>query len=83
MAEAYSAGDYAGITGGGYSFYYGYERTNGNDEWLFVVIRNGKELASWTARELKADQFDDPMSVLAKGVARFLDLTQSLRDNAL
>lgn len=38
----YVASDYAGLSGGAVSFYFGYEKTM-SDEWCFVVEEHGEE----------------------------------------
>lgn len=70
--DAYVASDYAGISGGAYSFYYGYEETNEDDDWLFLAKVRGTVVARWTAEELGFGQHDHPSDVLMWGIAKFL-----------
>ena len=72
MSEAYSASDYAGLNGGAYSFYYGYEKTNDDDDWLFIAKVSGTEVARWTAAEIGEDAWE-PRRVLMAGIAKFLE----------
>lgn len=73
MAEAYSASDYAGLSGGAYSFYYGYEETNDDGDWLFLAKVRGTVVARWTTHDLDGTTaYDQPNDVLMWGIARFL-----------
>ena len=73
MADSYTAGDYAGLSGGRYSFYYGYEQTDPHDNWLFIGKIDGIEIVAWTAEQLDMEQFDDTARILMRGIAKFLD----------
>lgn len=74
MAEAYESSDYAGLKGGRFRFYYGYEETDAEGNWQFVAYEGGQERVSFTAQALGAKQFDQPSMVLMKGIARYMDL---------
>jgi len=63
--------DYAVLLGKGFGFYYGYEKTNDNDEWLFTGNFNGVTYEK-TAKELNCNQFDPPEQVLLHGIGAFL-----------
>ena len=73
-AKAYDASDYAGLSGGRFRFYYGYEETDAEDNWQFVAYENDEEMARYTAAEVGARQFDQPVMVLLKGVAKYLEI---------
>jgi len=76
MSNHYAAGDYAGLSGGGFSFYYGYEETK-DDDWAFVMRKDDvdgpKELVRFSATELGVRNGDDPTEGLLAGIARALD----------
>ena len=82
MTNIYSASDYAGLSGGAYSFYYGYEETK-NDEWAFVATRKGfdeagatfvKEIARFSKSELdQIVESDEPASFLLAGIAKLFE----------
>ena len=74
MSDAYASDDYAGLKGGPYEFYYGYEKTNDNDDWLFVAKVGGVDKFTTTANSLGMEQFDDVSMILMKGIARFFEL---------
>jgi len=73
MSNHYSAGDYAGLSGGGFSFYYGYEETKG-DGWAFVMQKGEKELVRLSATELGVTNGDDPNVGLLAQIAKALDI---------
>ena len=75
MSDAYASDDYAGLKGGPYEFYYGYEKTNDNDDWLFVAKVGGVDKFTTTANSLGMEQFDDVSMILMKGIARFFELS--------
>jgi len=84
MSEFYSASDYAGIIGGDYEFYYGYEsalkiQSDCCDEpctcdspWRFTVTKNEKEIWAATSEELGEDNWECAR-VLMAGVGAWLD----------
>lgn len=75
--DAYHASDYAGLVGGKYRFYYGYEETNEDDEWLFRAWQGDTLTMSYTAEQLGMKQFDSPRDVLMRGIARYFSLASS------
>lgn len=94
MSEFYSASDYAGLSGGGFSFYYGYEtalcqaedfndddRNEHTEAWRFEVTRNGKTLWSKTADDLGVGKYcHEPKHVLMCGIAKWLDAVKPKLD---
>ena len=73
MFDTYTASDYAGLSGGAYDFYYGYEVTDKDDNWLFVAKVSGTEVARWTAEQIGIAPDHDPHRILMRGIAKFLD----------
>ena len=72
MSNYYIASDYAGVAGGGVSFYFGYEETM-YDEWCFVVKEHGKEILRLTQSELGVkDRFAVEENLLA-GISEWLE----------
>ena len=65
------ASDYAGLSGGRFSFYYGYEKTI-DDEWCFVVSENDQEVARWPASILGNPQFNVEAGLMA-GISKWLE----------
>lgn len=89
--NSYSASDYAGMQGGGYSFYYGYETQLPEDQlehpddenpWYFEV-KNEKNEVLWrrTAEQLNAKQaqFNCPLVLLA-GIGEWLNVIKPKLD---
>jgi len=72
--EIYTASDYAGIDAGDFRFYYGYEQTDADDNWLFVAHQNGKKIMSYTAEQLGGEDTDPPRDILMRGIARYFCL---------
>ncbi len=72
--NAYSSGDYAGLSAGGWQFYYGYEATNAEGEWLFTASKGAGTYVRLTAKQLKVDDKWNCDAVLMAGLAWFLDL---------
>lgn len=72
QVEQYFSDDYAGLTSGKYTFYYGYEETNENYEWLFTVKENGKRIYQLTTSEIeqvnKNDLLRYPVNYLLAGI---------------
>lgn len=73
MSKHYSAGDYAGLEGGGFSFYYGYEETK-VEEWAFVAKKHGIEFLRLSTKELGIRDGDEPIYGLLSGIAKSLDV---------
>lgn len=71
--DAYHSEDYAGMNGGQWSFYYGYEKTNDAGDWLFVAYRGQEEFFSATASELHQRDLWDVTAVLLYGIAFTLE----------
>lgn len=68
--ELYRAGDYAGLSVGRYKFYYGYEKTVG-EEWAFTADIDDKEVMRIPASKLGGSGMDMPMCLL-HGIGQFL-----------
>ncbi len=67
--NSYIASDYAGMTAGDYTFYYGYEQLV-EDDWAFVACHKGKEIYR---KGISADsvKFDCGIGLL-EGISHFL-----------
>jgi hypothetical protein len=79
MSNAYSASDYAGLSGGEWSFYYGYESAEQDSDeepgpWMFTASGPDVFKMKRTAAQLGCRQFDDPARVLLVGIALALDV---------
>jgi hypothetical protein len=75
--DFYSSSDYAGLSGGDHAFYYGYEKTNDNDDWLFVATVKGKVVMSYTAKDLGMEKKQcEVVDVLLAGIARYFELAK-------
>lgn len=79
MAEIYSASDYAGLNGGKYSFYYGYEFGKELDDdgrerevWGFEARVNGVVVLRARHKESWPSQWDTE-KCLMYGIANFFD----------
>lgn len=80
--DVYTASDYAGMTAGPLSFYYGYEwgeRDDDCEQWGFRAENTGVEILSLSSDDLIArvglrgvDRFDVTTLLLA-GIAIYLD----------
>lgn len=70
--------DYAILSGNGFKFYYGYEETDQDGNWLFVgqfgVYKN-----TYLPSDLGAEQWDNPEEILLKGIGLFLE---TMKQNA-
>jgi hypothetical protein len=77
MSNRYSSSDYAGLSGGGFSFYYGYEELK-DDDWAFVMRKGDKELVRFSATELGLRNGDDPTIGLLAGIEKSLDYLYSI-----
>lgn len=65
--------DYAIMRGGKYQFYYGYEETDDNDEWMFVVSEGDKDHLRLTAIDMDLDPEAEPVLILLEGISLWLD----------
>lgn len=77
QVEQYFSDDYAGLTSGKYKFYYGYEQTDENDEWLFTVEENNKIVYKLSTTEIDkmanpSDSFNYPINYLLFGIGTWL-----------
>jgi len=84
MSEWYVSSDYAGLSGGNYSFYYGYESALPVDSdccdepctcdspWRFTVSKGGVEVWSSTAEEL-GEESSECARVLMAGIGAWFD----------
>ncbi len=74
QVEQYFSDDYAGLESGRYSFYYGYEVTDG-DEWCFIVKEKGnvvfKQTTSQINKSVNSD-LDRPNDYLLAGIGIWL-----------
>lgn len=70
--DSYCSDDYAGIKGGDWTFYYGYESADSEGNWLFEAKHNGACVLICTAGALGMEQDRDPLEILARGVATAL-----------
>jgi hypothetical protein len=76
MSRFYIASDYAGLSGGGVSFYYGYEETH-FDEWCFVAKEGEKEVLRLPQSRLGCkDRWNVTENLLA-GISHWLDASRS------
>lgn len=73
QTRSYIASDYAGLDAGPWSFYYGYEKTDANDEWCFVASRGGDEKMRIPASKLTSRDKFDCGECLLSGLAIFLE----------
>lgn len=72
----YVASDYAGLSGGRFAFYFGYEETL-DDEWCFVVKENGEETLRIPQSKLGCkDQWDVTANLMA-GISEWLERTST------
>lgn len=70
----YVASDYAGLSGGAVSFYFGYEETL-FDEWCFVAKEHGKETLRLPQSKLGVKDRWAVEENLMAGVAKWLERT--------
>lgn len=73
MSRHFIASDYAGVSGGGIGFYYGYEETEG-DEWCFIAKEGDKELLRLPAETLGVKDKWDVTECLLAGIGKWLEL---------
>lgn len=76
VISAYSASDYTGMTGGDWSFYYGYEVQDDNEEWCFTAKNAARGMfISHSASELTSNknQHCKCQEMLLLGIAKMLD----------
>jgi hypothetical protein len=72
VSNFYIASDYAGVSGGGISFYYGYEETQ-FDEWCFVAREGDKEILRLPQSQLGCkDRWNVGENLLA-GIGKWLE----------
>lgn len=74
MSSYYVASDYAGVSGGGVTFYYGYEETLG-EEWCFVVRESGKETMRIPQSKLGCKDRWNVVENLMAGISQWLEGT--------
>lgn len=68
----YVVSDYAGLSGGGVEFYFGYEETQ-DDEWCFVVKEHGEETLRLPQSKLGVKDRWDVQANLLAGIAEWLE----------
>lgn len=68
----YVASDYAGLSGGGVEFYFGYEETL-DDEWCFVVKERGVETLRLPQSKLGVKDRWAVETNLMAGIAEWLE----------
>jgi hypothetical protein len=59
------------------AFYYGYEKTNDAEDWLFVATQKGNVVMSYTAKDLGEEHHTECVDVLLAGIARYFELKDS------
>lgn len=72
----YIASDYAGVSGGGFKFYYGYEYTNGEengDEWCFVAWKGAEEIMRVPTSKLHVTRHAGMEEFLLAGISQWLE----------
>jgi hypothetical protein len=75
----YVASDYAGLSGGGVEFYFGYEETL-DDEWCFTAKQQGEETLRLPQSKLGVkDRWNVTENLLA-GIVEWLERTQPQGD---
>jgi len=73
IPTAHTADDYAGLETENFSFYFGYEIQDEEENWCFTASdKNGKELFRASSKELNCVG-DYPEIGLLKGVGVFLE----------
>lgn len=76
QVEQYYSDDYAGLISGKYSFYYGYEEVDDNDEWLFTVKENNNVIYQLSTTEIHKmcynNNLSSPTSYLMFGIGVWL-----------
>ncbi len=72
MSSVGISDDYAVMDAGDFRFYFGYEHTDDDDNWLFIVRKQGKTLFQRTAKELNIDAMADTSEILLIGIAEYL-----------
>lgn len=70
------ASDYATCSGGGTEFYFGYERTVG-DEWAFTATVDGKEVMRIPQSKLGVRSASDMGEFLLAGISLWLQARQT------
>jgi hypothetical protein len=71
--SVYAASDYAGISGGRFSFYFGYEETMG-EEWCFVAKEGDQEIMRIPQSKLGVKDRWDVVENLMAGISKWLAL---------
>lgn len=66
------ASDYAGVEGKDVSMYFGYEQTDANGEWCFVVTELGEETMRVPQSRLGVAPRSDMSEFLLAGIAQWL-----------
>ena len=69
--------DYAILESGKYTFYYGYEETDENENWLFIIRQNGNVIFQKTSKEIENSLNDNyqlhyPVDYLNVGIGLWL-----------
>lgn len=72
MSQFYVASDYAGASCVGFSAYYGYEKVDADDNWVFTATFNDKTIEI-PAPQLKLKDAFDPAEGLIAGILRILE----------
>ena len=73
MSNVGISDDYAVLDAGYYRFYYGYEHTDDDGNWLFLVRKQGKTIFQRTAKQLDVDERADTSEILLVGIAEFIE----------
>ena len=76
MGRFYHASDYAGLAGGRFAFYFGYEKTSGegeDEEWCFVATKDDTEVFRATQSQIGWEGGQPTEWGVLAGIACFLD----------
>lgn len=73
MISPYISSDYAGMSAGGVSFYFGYEETTEHGEWCFVAREQGREPVCFPQSQLGVKNPWDVATNLLAGIGKWLD----------
>lgn len=73
----YESSDYAGCSIGKFSFYYGYEEVDKDDNWCFVAKVDGTEEFRMSSEELQSrmpepEIYDNMLAYLMIGIVIFM-----------
>lgn len=73
IPKVHTSSDYAGLETENFSFYYGYEIQDVEENWCFAASdKDGNELIRYSSKELNCTS-DYPEIGLLKGIGMFLE----------